>query len=75
MRKRAVLLLVGILTLAGAGSATAGEDTCVPNDSGEKDGSLVYRRMMRDLDREYQRGELTRTEYIQRKREIEKDYN
>ncbi|MFQ5952042.1 MAG: hypothetical protein ACE5JK_01375 [Candidatus Omnitrophota bacterium] len=32
--------------------------------------SLRYMRMMRDLDREYQEGSLTRTEYIQRKREI-----
>lgn len=32
--------------------------------------SVRYRRMMRDLEREYQQGSLTRIEYIQRKRQI-----
>ena len=30
-----------------------------------------YKRIMRDLNREYQEGSLTKTEYIQRKREID----
>ncbi|MGD2279018.1 MAG: hypothetical protein PVH45_02840 [Candidatus Omnitrophota bacterium] len=35
-----------------------------------KKHSPKYRRIMRDLDRQYREGSLTRTEYIQRKREI-----
>ncbi|GEM_PF-2303947 len=66
-----------------AASAFAGEDKAEP---GERIGSEAdpppeplagsgprprHDRLMRDLDREYQRGGLTKTEYIQRKRLIE----
>lgn len=46
-----------------------------PTDSGSEEGpqgkSVRYEAAMRDLDREYQAGGLTKTEYIQRKREID----
>ena len=46
-----------------------------PADSGREGEpqakSARYEAAMRDLDREYQAGGLTKTEYIQRKREID----
>ncbi|MGB2662223.1 MAG: hypothetical protein WBD04_07560 [Candidatus Omnitrophota bacterium] len=42
---------------------------------GQGSKSVRYRRLMRDLDREYREGSLTRTEYIQRKREVNSLYD
>ncbi len=50
------------------------EDECIETSGGSQH-SLNYRTRMRDLDKEYQQGGLTKTEYIQRKREIEKLYD
>jgi len=43
-------------------------------EDSEPRGSLQYHREMRDLNREYEAGGLTKTEYVQRKREIEALY-
>jgi hypothetical protein len=42
---------------------------------GQGTKSVRYRRLMRDLDKDYREGSLTRTEYIQRKREINSLYD
>lgn len=82
MRKIMVfLVLAGFL--AGGVAAFAADDTKDPfieketamKDEGEEvHHSVQYRRAARDLDREYNAGGLTRTEYIQRKRDMEKVY-
>lgn len=62
------LLLVPALCSGGETSRDAADG------SGGRDVSVKYRVAMRDLDRGYQTGLYTRTEYVQRKREIEALY-
>jgi len=75
MRKKALFLMACFLAVADISPrAYAVEDTALPEGRAEASEAVRYQRMMRDLDREYHRGQLTRTEYVQRKREIEKVY-
>ncbi|MFC1570904.1 hypothetical protein ACFL4E_03910 [Candidatus Omnitrophota bacterium] len=46
-------------------------DTSDSEDASSGGKSARYQRVMRDLDREYEAGGLTKTEYIQRKRAID----
>ena len=43
----------------------------LPLEEASPGKSLRYKRILRDLDDEYQRGGLTKTEYIQRRRELD----
>lgn len=78
MKRAAIIcLLAYALSLSATALAEGAVSGCEVEGSADKpDGSREgkdarYERIMRDLEREYQAGDLTETEYIQRKREIE----
>jgi len=53
-----------------ASEVEKGEEAAEEARLGRDEHSARYDRMMRELEREYKEGSLTRTEYIQRLREI-----
>ena len=50
------------------------EENQAPPPHPEQENSVRYRQLLRDAEREYQEGALTRTEFIQRKRELNSLY-
>ena len=74
--KKIIVMVAAALFVMGSASAFAGGVPCKTGyGKGAPKGqevhhSVRYRRLMRDLDKEYQQGSLTRTEYIRRKRQI-----
>jgi hypothetical protein len=76
MMKKIIAMITVVAFVMGSTFAFAGG---VPREAGHGKGvpkgqevhhSVRYRRLMRDIEKEYQQGSLTRTEYIQRKRQI-----
>jgi hypothetical protein len=81
MRKAMIfLVIVGLLAGSIAAFADDTKDPFIEKETAEKEQgeevhhSVLYRRAMRDLDRAYTAGSLTRTEYIQKKREFQNIY-
>jgi len=76
--RKCILLIMCLLFAAGSSFLYAQECSRDRDYDGadiyqlepQKEHTVRFKRMMRDLEREYQEGSLTRTEYIQRKREI-----
>ena len=69
-----LLLAAAPDVLAGCGSCGASHDSGGEEyDSGSEQGEHTprYDRIQRDLHRQYEEGALTKTEYIQRQRELE----
>ena len=74
-----IVCVFGVASTARAerclSEAEMSESSDVPDDPAREgvpqETTARYKRIMRDLNREYQQGSLTKTEYIHRKKEID----
>lgn len=62
---------VGYLSKSDMSESSDRMDTSDSEGASSGEKSARYKSVMRDLDREYEAGGLTKTEYIQRKRAID----
>ena len=76
MKKLIVMMVVAVLIMgstpvfAGRGYKSQASGCFYTGAKADEPKNVRNRRMRRDLEKEYSEGSLTRTEYIQRRREI-----